>query len=641
MSLPNRTHLGSILLGDELGQIKLIQLGNCGSSQPEDVLHEFDHHDHQPAENRHPRYPELEDSPKSSYCYRSTNAHTSRHRIVQVLDDCIQKQPAASRSIVSIRPISNIYESNLDTTDKPNSLFLITNRSGQVFVCDTDAVRARLFNIAGKCHRRLRDFRHGSHSSNDEQEDDDCQDQLKNPSSPLLSPIYYNLSGSSPVCGAQPINQTNILVVYQNGDIQQVTIGQDVLQSSLKIRRKAIKLLGLGYNSDARAVHWRIDGASGVFHLDPESSASQINDSDPLADLVVGTSKKSPKRRLNKHRHQDQYNQSPCIQSRKHNEGDRLVPTQVINMLTSRADQYKSGTRAFKWSSILSLNMIYRKLALYDLVAADNMSKNTARADYKVDTFKLSADRLAVAGRKYTVRVYDLQTQKPIYNCLTGAAKNPIRCSPKGDPCTVGDLDWLGGNKTTKRQPCMLATCSGVDSIVKVYDLRSPKPAFFIDLTHETENKWQPYENHARGCVFTSICASGAPYSTAVPSQQLTVGSTNGQMYVIDLRFVAKTFRTMGRLSGFCGGSLREIRFVSETFETSKIISCATDRFVRVHRLHTSFTSVVSEKLDTKVFLGTKPTCIQPVCDEIWQKQYFMDDLQSSSSSAVSCLSAG
>lgn len=141
-------------------------------------------------------------------------------------------------------------------------------------------------------------------------------------------------------------------------------------------------------------------------------------------------------------------------------------------------------------------------------------------------------------------------------------------------------------------------------------------------MTHLTENTWQMYENYPRGCMFTSICASGAPYSTAVPSQQLALGSTNGQLHIIDLRFVAKSHRSLGKLSGFCGGSVREIRFVSESFETSKMISCASDRFVRIHRIQTSFTSVVSQKLASKVFIGTRPTCIQPICDEVTQGNY-------------------
>lgn len=183
----------------------------------------------------------------------------------------------------------------------------------------------------------------------------------------------------------------------------------------------------------------------------------------------------------------------------------------------------------------------------------------------------------------------------------------------------IGDVDWLGGNKTTKKTPNMLAVCSGVDSIVNVYDLRSPKPVFHIDLTQDTESRWEPYKNHPKGCMFRRICASGAPYSTAVPSQQLALGSTNGQVHIIDLRFAAKSYRPLGKLSGFCGGSVREIRFVSESFDTSKMVSCATDRFVRIHKIHTSFTSVTSQKLATEVFLGTRPTCVQPVCDEVTQ----------------------
>jgi len=434
----------------------------------------------------------------------------------------------------------------------------------------------------------------------------------------MLSPIYYNMQNKIPVSGGQPINQTNILVVYENGDIQHVNIGQDILQSSLKIKRKAIKTLGLGYNSDARAVHWRIDGSTGICYFDSDAAASaHMKENDPLTEIVLSSPTHRISRKRNDRTQSGLYERSPCIQSRKHNEQDRLVPTQVINMITSRAEDYKPSSRVCKWSSITSLNLIYRKLALYDLIGSENFERQQTPNNFSLGSFKLNSNRLAVGGFKYALRVYDVQTQKAIYNCRTGSDKNPLACSSKGDPVTVGDLDWLGGNKTTRKSPDMLATCSGIDSVINVYDLRSPKPAFHMDLTYQTENKWQPYENHPRGCMFTSVCASGAPYSTAVPSQQLALGSTNGQLHVIDLRFVAKSHRTLGKLSGFCGGSVREIRFVSESFETSKMISCASDRFIRIHRIQTSFTSVISQKLASKVFLGTRPTCVQPVCDEI------------------------
>lgn len=449
------------------------------------------------------------------------------------------------------------------------------------------------------------------------------------------------MNSKVPVCGSQPINQTNILVVYQNGDIQHVNIGQDILQSSLKIKRKAIRMLGLGYNSDARAIHWRIDGSTGICYFDSDATTSHMDENDPLTDIVLS----SPTHKLTKKRtdrsQQNLYNKSPCIKSRKYNEQDRLIPTQVINMITSRTDQYRPNFRICKWSSITSLNLIYRKLALYDLVGSENFERSQNADQYQVNSYKLNDNRLALGGCHYNLRVYDVQTQKAIYNTRTGSSKNPLYCPPRGESTMVGDLDWLGGNKTTKKSPNMLATCSRVDSIVNVYDLRSPKPVYYIDLTYQTENKWQPYENQPRGCMFTSICASGAPYSTAVPSQRLALGSTNGQLHIIDLRFVAKSHRSLGKLSGFCGGSVREIRFVSESFETSKMISCATDRFVRVHKIQTSFTSVVSQKLATKVFLGTKPTTIQPVCDEITQSYLSNFVSHSGSESHISTIGSG
>lgn len=627
---PIKIGLHSVLLGDELGQIKLVQL---------DPLH--NQHDHLDNFESSPIHHNDNHPTRDDQQYLTLNNHNlshhhrnHRHRIVRILDNCLQQEPAASRAITNIRPIGSIHESCLDTTEKPNNLFLVTNKVGQLFICNTNAIRDRLkdctdYEIKLSGARENKNSRLCSLDGQIDEEVDNgyLDDELS--ASPMLSPVYYNMNSKVPVCGAQPINQTNVLVVYRNGDIQHVNIGQDVLQSSLKIKRKAIRMLGLGYNSDAKAIHWRIDGSNGICYFDTDAAASaHMNENDPLIDIVLS----SPTHKLNQSSNnqrdksslsssqQNLYNKSPCIKSRKYNEQDRLIPTQVINMISAHSnnEQYKPTSRLCRWTSITSLNLIYKKLALYDLVGSENFEKYSNLPDYYVNNYKLTDNRLAVGGNKYTLRVYDVQTQKAIYNAKTGSSKNPLACSPRGEPLSmVGDFDWLGGNKTTKKSPNMLATCSGIDSVVKVFDLRSPKPVFYIDLTNYTENKWQPYENHPRGCMFTRICASGAPYSTAVPSQQLAVGSTNGQLHIIDLRFIAKSHRTLGKLAGFCGGSIREIRFVSESFEMSKMVSCATDRFVRIHKIQTSFTSVVSQKLSTKVFLGTKPTCIQPVCDEI------------------------
>ena len=611
MTSHTRTSLSCVLLGDELGQIKLVQLDPKHVNNIEQEIYP------KSLDRGH-----LDDQSQGKTFTAQTLDHRAsveqrphQHKVLEVVADCLQQEPAASRAITNIRPIKSVHEDDLDTTDKTNNLFLISNKVGQLFVCDTNAIRRRL--------KYCMDFEQ-EHSTSQFYNDRVVQERIPKVQSvdsllsPMLSPIYYNMQNKIPVSGGQPINQTNILVVYENGDIQHVNIGQDILQSSLKIKRKAIKTLGLGYNSDARAVHWRIDGSTGICYFDSDAAASaHMKENDPLTEIVLSSPTHRISRKRNDRTQSGLYERSPCIQSRKHNEQDRLVPTQVINMITSRAEDYKPSSRVCKWSSITSLNLIYRKLALYDLIGSENFERQQTPNNFSLGSFKLNSNRLAVGGFKYALRVYDVQTQKAIYNCRTGSDKNPLACSSKGDPVTVGDLDWLGGNKTTRKSPDMLATCSGIDSVINVYDLRSPKPAFHMDLTYQTENKWQPYENHPRGCMFTSVCASGAPYSTAVPSQQLALGSTNGQLHVIDLRFVAKSHRTLGKLSGFCGGSVREIRFVSESFETSKMISCASDRFIRIHRIQTSFTSVISQKLASKVFLGTRPTCVQPVCDEI------------------------
>lgn len=617
MSQPVRSGLNHVLVGDELGQIKIVQLFTDLSED----------HDNNIKDGIY----KVQDY--STFTWDSKRKSQHKHRIVRVFDNCLQREPAISRAITNIRPIESIYESSLDTTDKPNNLFLISNKVGQLFVCNTDAIRSRI-----KKSVKITKFEYNDKlGANSDGEDDDTT----NFTTPVLSPIYYNMNNKSSVCGGQPINQTNILVVYQNGDIQHVNIGQDVLQSSLGIKRKAIRLLGMGYNSDAKAIHWRIDGSTGICYFDSDAASAHMNENDPLTEIVLSSpTHKMSKKRTN-HSKQELYNQSPCIKSRKRNEKDRLVPTQVINMITSRAENYKTSSRVCNWSSITSLNLIYRKLALYDLVGSENFERSQTIPRYSVTGYKLNDNRLAVGGYKYGLRVYDVQTQKPFYNCKTGCNRNPLACPNKGERIMIGDIDWLGGNKTTRKTPNMLATCSGIDSTVNVYDLRTSKPVFLMNLTPASDDKWEPYENQPKGCVFTRICASGAPYSTAVPSQQLALGSTNGQLHIIDLRFVAKSNRTLGKLSGFCGGSIREIRFVSESFENSKMISCATDRFLRVHRIQTSFTSVISQKLASKVFLSTKPTCIQPICDEINQSYLSNIATRCGSESHISTIGSG
>lgn len=589
MSNPSKVLLNAILVGDELGQVKLIVFDDKSNESPDQFTQSRKQLDKRLLQNT---------LPVTEYLTQPRKHHFINHKIIKIADDELQSEPAASRAILSIRPIHGINDSHIDNTDKPNHLFLIANKVGQVFVCNTCAIRSLFENIDDVESKLF----HGQSIK-----DIDNEDAL---SSPMLSPIYYNSNNKVPVAGAQPVNQTNILIIYKNGDLQHVDISQNVLQSSLKFKKKAIRVLGLGYNTDAKAINWRVDGSTGVVYYDYR--ASHVDENDPLTDRFTSPSHKFKKKDDKWH----DFNISPCKASQKCNKTDRLVPAQVINMVMSH-DNCNRSARVCKWSSVTSLNLIYKKLALYDLIGTEDIEEKKQLPDFELNCFRMNATRLAVAGRKYGLRIYDIQTQKSIYNCRYGSKKNPLVCPKRGELETVGDLEWLGGNKTTQTIPNMIGLCTGIDATVKVFDIRSSsKPVFNIDLTNETETRWQPYVGHARGCQFTSISMSGAPYSTAVPSQQVAVGSKDGKLHVLDLRFPSKSYRTIGRLNGFCGGEVRQIRFVSESYDTTRMVSCASDRFVRVHRFYTSFTSVISQKLTSRIFLGTRPLCIQPVCDE-------------------------
>lgn len=571
--------LRAILVGDEFGQLKYVNLSHTDIAE---------------ASN--------EDLSNSNLKTRQT-----KHQIIQLYDDCLHKGPAASRAIISIKPIQGIYESHLDTTIKPNNLFLIANKVGQLFICNTD-------NLSNHYHQ----LSSVNQNSNDALLEDSVQSSSRQNS--ILTPIYYNLDSKVPICGALPINQTNILIIYSNGDLQHVAISQDVLQSSLNIKRKAIKLLGLGYNNDSKQIHWKIDGRTGEVLY--ESYASHLNDYDPIVDNLM-----SDKKSRNKAKHtstidsKECYQLSPSIRSRKGNERNRMISAEVINMLTSRSTT-TPRLKICKWTSATSLNLLYKKLALFDLIGTGDQFGKINSPSYQSNCFKLNADRLAVAGTNYCLRVYDITTQTSIFNSKSGHKKNPLVCPLKGESDSIVDIDWIGGNRTTKNIPSLLATCTGIDSTVKVYDIRTVKPVFNINLTHATETKWEPYENCARGCQFNRICSSAAPFSTAVPSQQLALGATNGQMHILDLRFVARSHRLLGKLSGLAGGETRDLQFVSESYDLSKVVSCSSDRFVRVHKMHTSFTSVVSHKMANKIFIRTKPTCLQSICTEVINYKY-------------------
>ena len=78
-------------------------------------------------------------------------------------------------------------------------------------------------------------------------------------------------------------------------------------------------------------------------------------------------------------------------------------------------------------------------------------------------------------------------------------------------------------------------------------------------------------------------------------------------------------------MKGF-GGSIRDIKFIPETKQRSKIITCCLDRFVRVHNFETGFEK--SKELKGKYYMKTKLTCLQPIFTEINQEKNNQDNLE-------------
>jgi hypothetical protein len=84
-------------------------------------------------------------------------------------------------------------------------------------------------------------------------------------------------------------------------------------------------------------------------------------------------------------------------------------------------------------------------------------------------------------------------------------------------------------------------------------------------------------------------------------------------MLAIDLRFNSRSHRQLGVFKGFGGGAIREISFVANCGSNGnhKVISCALDRFVRVHTFRTGANH--KRTIDSKYYIKTRPTCVQPI----------------------------
>jgi hypothetical protein len=218
--------------------------------------------------------------------------------------------------------------------------------------------------------------------------------------------------------------------------------------------------------------------------------------------------------------------------------------------------------------------------------------------------FKVCNNNIAIAGRNVDLKVFDLNTKQ---NTFTAKSSSRDWLGLK-QQIWVSGLDWVGGNSMTNISPSMVATCSRSDSCVRIYDMKckQKKPVMNISLKDQTFN------NDSNPPSFTSICSTAVPHSIAIPTQNLILGTTIGRMLAIDLRFNSHSYRHLGVFKGFGGGAIRQIKYVSQSINSYKILSCSLDRFVRIHNFSTSSSSTRS--LDSKLYLKTRPTCLEPIC---------------------------
>ena len=236
--------------------------------------------------------------------------------------------------------------------------------------------------------------------------------------------------------------------------------------------------------------------------------------------------------------------------------------------------------------------------------------------------FEVDHNRIVVAGKNIEPTVYDLTTNEKIF--VTKASNKGSNWLGLQHGTWVSDLCWLGPISSEKKgvvlknlnckvpaspAPSLIATCSKTDPIVRLYDIRGKqkKPIWVINLKDAT------FANDTNPPSFSSITASPSPHACAVPTQQLILGTTMGRMMAIELRFNSHSHRQLGVFKEFSGGTVRDICFVANVKKVAdnRVVSCSLDRFVRVHSFRIGANS--QRKLETKVYIKTRPTCLQPV----------------------------
>lgn len=396
--------------------------------------------------------------------------------------------------------------------------------------------------------------------------------QVYNTMTNLFVPVSIapSCNPTAKLIGAAPYNRNNIVVVFDNGTIITQNIEKEMLQSSGTAKQKAIKILGLDFSNTSNSLN-----------------------SKP-ADLVA------KKRRKKKLKTSNDDTPDPV------NDLDRAQKKGTLNENEVNQADFFSESGAI----------------------VSNPNWNTS--SHSVTCFEVSGGKVAIAGKNIDLKVFDLITKQCLYTgkaCHTDWLKVTT-------PTWVSGIVWIGpvssgkGPKlfhskfTPTSTPSLVASCSRTDSIIRIYNVRGKQkaPIWSINLKDSTFN------NDSNPPSFTSISASFSPTPCAVPTQQLLLGTTMGRLIAVDLRFNSRSNRVLGVFKGFGGGAVRDVSFVAHSggsVNNHRIISCSLDRFVRIHSFRLG--SDPRRQLESKYYIKTRPTCVQPIISSFIVEEHLSD----------------
>ncbi|XP_053208899.1 uncharacterized protein LOC128392837 isoform X2 [Panonychus citri] len=252
-------------------------------------------------------------------------------------------------------------------------------------------------------------------------------------------------------------------------------------------------------------------------------------------------------------------------------------------------------------------------------------SPNWQPSNVCLTCFKVQDNRVAIGGKNFDMRVFDLNTKQ----CIFTAKSQKRDWLGIRHKVWTSDLDWIGpfagkqsliNTSTLVSSPSMIATASRTDPVVRIYDLKSSSRKSIWQLNF----KDQTFNNDSNPPSFTKICATQSPVNNCTPTQKIILGTTMGRMMAVDLRFNSHTCRHLGVFKCFGGGAIRDIKYVPLETNIGKVVSCSLDRFIKIHSF--SMGSDRTRSLDHRYYMKTKPTCIQPIVSNVLFPDQDSDD---------------